>query len=249
MRINFFLATSNPFFDAYSQSDLLGKMIFLGLYALSICTWVILIYKVWKTYQAKRFALRFQESFRMQRSHPLSLEFENVTNGVGNPFLDLYKVLKKQAQDLLSKNRHFSSGNSPSHGPKEVHLSLSDIDVIASHLSIQVLQQVRNLEKHLYVLATSVSLAPFLGLLGTVWGILTTFSELQAQGSGGSHQMVLSGLSMALATTVLGLIVAIPALIGYNYLKSVVRDFGTEMEGFSNEILAAVELQYRKVDI
>ncbi len=245
MLINTILATSNPFFDAYSQSDLLGKMIFLGLYALSICTWVILIFKVWKTYQAKRYALRFQETFRMQRSHPLSLEYENVLSGNCNPFLDLYKVLKKQAQDLITKNRHFCSPELN----QTTHLSLSDIDVIASHLSIQVLQQIRNLERHLYLLATSVSLAPFLGLLGTVWGILTTFSELQSQSANGTHQMVLSGLSMALATTVLGLIVAIPALIGYNYLKSSVRDFGTEMEGFSNEILAAVELQYRKVDI
>jgi biopolymer transport protein TolQ len=60
--------------------------------------------------------------------------------------------------------------------------------------------------------------------------------------------MVLGGLSLALATTVLGLLDAIPALIGYNYLKNTIRDFTTEMEGFSNEILAAVELQYRKVE-
>ena len=76
----------------------------------------------------------------------------------------------------------------------------------------------------------------------------TTFSELQAQSVGSTHQMVLGGLSLALATTVLGLLDAIPALVGYNYLKNTIRDFATEMEGFSNEILAAVELQYRKVD-
>ena len=127
-------------------------------------------------------------------------------------------------------------------------LSLSDIDFVASHLSTQVALEVKNLEKNLYILSTTVSLAPFLGLLGTVWGILTTFSELQTQSAGNTHQMVLSGSSLALATTVLGLIDAIPALIGYNYLKSTIRDFATDMEGFSNEILAAVELQYRKVE-
>ena len=86
-----------------------------------------------------------------------------------------------------------------------------------------------------------------MGLLGTVWGILTTFSELQSA-TGPTNQTVLSGLSLALATTVLGLIDAIPALIGYNYLKNSIRDFETDMEGFSTEILASVELQYRRVD-
>ena len=55
--------------------------------------------------------------------------------------------------------------------------------------------------------------------------------------------------SLALATTVLGLVDAIPALIGYNYLKNSARDFQTEMEGFSNELLASVEMYYRKVDV
>lgn len=255
MHVNIIMLNGNPFFDAYSQSDILGKFIFLGLYALSICSWTVLLYKMWITYQAKKHAFRFHDAFLLQKLNPLSLECENINKKkVINPFLDLYQVLKKQCLEVLAKNRHFSklnenlqigmvqSSNPPS------YLSLSDIDYVSSHLSTQVAQQVKRLEKHLYILSTTVSLAPFLGLLGTVWGILTTFSELQAQTAGSTHQMVLGGLSLALATTVLGLLDAIPALIGYNYLKNNIRDFATEMEGFSNEILAAVELQYRKVD-
>ncbi len=60
--------------------------------------------------------------------------------------------------------------------------------------------------------------------------------------------MVLGGSVLGACRSVLGLLDAIPALIGYNFLKNSIRDFATEMEGFSNEILAAVELQYRKVD-
>lgn len=256
MSVNIILLYSNPFFEAYTQSDILGKLIFIGLYALSICSWTVLIYKVWMTSQAKKHAFRFHESFLLQKLNPLSLDCENLNKRkVINPFLDLYQVLKKQSLEVLAKNRHFSklqmseshpTGNAqPSHAS---YLSLSDIDFVASHLSTQVAQQVKNLEKNLYILSTTVSLAPFLGLLGTVWGILTTFSEMQAQTAGSTHQMVLGGLSLALATTVLGLLDAIPALIGYNYLKNSIRDFSTEMEGFSNEILASVELQYRRVD-
>jgi biopolymer transport protein TolQ len=100
------------------------------------------------------------------------------------------------------------------------------------------------MRKHLHILYTTYSLAPFLGLLGTVWGILTTFSEMQAHAGTGS-QGILGGLSMALATTVFGLIIAIPALVAYNYLKQNIQDFETDMENFSNKLLASVELQYR----
>lgn len=68
------------------------------------------------------------------------------------------------------------------------------------------------------------------------------------QGGGNTNQMFLGGLSLALATTVLGLVDAIPALVGYNYLKNTIREFRTDMETFSHEMLTTVELQYRKVD-
>ena len=254
MNVNNLILMGNPFLDAYSQSDALGKMIFLALYFLSICSWFVLIHKVWLTYQAKKYAARFHEVFQMQKQNPLGLECENISKKRSiNPFFDLYKVLKKHSLEVLAKNRHFSRINESegNHSPGSNNsgsLSLSDVDFVASHLSTQVAMEVKNLEKNLYVLSTTVSLAPFLGLLGTVWGILTTFSEMQTQTVGNTHEMVLGGLSLALATTVLGLIDAIPALIGYNYLKSSIRDFATDMEGFSNEILAAVELQYRKVE-
>lgn len=258
MKVNIIMLSANPFFEAYSQSDILGKGIFLGLYALSICSWCVLIYKMWITWQAKKYASRFHEAFRLHKLSPLNLDLDRIhKEKTINPFLDLYQVLKRQCLEVLAKNRHFSKLQSPQTDdplPQVIinsapgYLSLSDIDYVASHLSTQVASQVKFLEKHLYILSTTVSLAPFLGLLGTVWGILTTFSQLQSQTAGSTHQLVLGGLSLALATTVLGLLDAIPALIGYNYLKNTIRDFATDMEGFSNEILAAVELQYRKVD-
>lgn len=251
MDVNTIILATNPFFDAYVQSDFLGKFIFIALYALSICSWVVLIHRAWLTYQAKKAAFRFYEAFQLQKLNPLSLDCENVSKQKKiNPFLDLYKVLKKQSLELLAKNRHFGQLKevSGAQTTSPAFLSLSDIDFVSAHLAATVASQVKNLEKHLYILSTTVSLAPFLGLLGTVWGILTTFSALQTQGVGSTHQMVLGGLSLALATTVLGLLDAIPALIGYNYLKNSIRDFATEMDGFSNEILACIELQYRKVD-
>lgn len=238
MFVNLLVLTANPFLEAYLHSDFLGKAIFIGLILLSISSWIVLIYKVWLTTQVRKNSKQFILAFQEQKQTPLNLETENRAF---NPFQDLYTILKKQTVEILNKNRMFSSGGA--------YLSPSDIDLVQSHLMSGISYQVKNLEKYLYILSTVVSLGPFLGLLGTVWGILTTFSELQANVGSSTNQMVIGGLSLALATTVLGLVDAIPALIGYNYLKNSIRDFETDMEGFSTEILASVELQYRQVDV
>jgi biopolymer transport protein TolQ len=247
MNVNQNIFLMNPFIDAYVSSDWLGKFIFIGLVFLSVCSWVILIHKIWLTYRVKKNSAQFYAIFQLQRTNPLGLECENITKqNKPNPFFDLYSVLKKQTMDILNKNRKFGNKTDVEEGTS--YLSPSDVDFVDTHLLSAIASQIKQLEKNLFILSTTVSLGPFLGLLGTVWGILTTFSELQTQGSGATNQMVLGGLSLALATTVLGLLDAIPALIGYNYLRNVIGSYQTEMEGFSTEILAAVELQYRRVD-
>lgn len=247
------ILASNPFIDAYVQSDFLGKLIFIGLVVLSVVSWILIAEKVWITYKARLYAKNFYQAFELQRMNPLGLECDvAMKRNRPNPFYDLYFVMKKHTLDLLKKNRHFSEQAVAAGGAKEknvAYMSEADIDFVQSHLMSTVANQTKYLEKNLFILATIVSLAPFLGLLGTVWGILTTFGEMQTQTSGSAHSMVLGGISLALATTVLGLIDAIPALIGYNYLKNTVRDFQTDMEGFSNELLASVEMYYRKVDV
>jgi len=250
MIVNSLILASNPFIDAYIHSDFLGKLIFIGLVSLSIASWIILIQKTWITWQAKKNSVQFQQAFSLHKANPLSLDCESLASRKApNPFLHLYLVLKKNTLEILQKNQRFGSVGKTSTESKASFLSPTDIDFVESHLFTSVASQTKNLEKNLFILSTIVSLAPFLGLLGTVWGILTTFSELQTHVGGGTHQMVLGGLSLALATTVLGLLDAIPALIGYNYLKNSIRDFETEMEGFSTEILTSVEMQYRKVDV
>lgn len=126
------------------------------------------------------------------------------------------------------------------------NLSSADIALLETHATSTIAMLTKFLEKNLYILSTIVTLAPFLGLLGTVYGILTTFTALKTSAAGGSNQIILGGLSLALATTVLGLIDAIPALIGYNYLKNVVYDFDAEMDRFATDVLSTLELHYRK---
>lgn len=252
MFVNQIFLANNAFIDAYTQSDFLGKLIFIGLLALSICSWVLIAQKGWVTFSARKHSEQFYKTFELQRMNPLGLETEQamvMRKNQPNPFFDLYFVLKKYTLEVLNKNRRFGLQTGASSENAVSYMSPTDIDFVQAHLMTTVANQTKYLEKNLFILSTIVTLAPFLGLLGTVWGILSTFSELQTNTSGSGHGMILGGISLALATTVLGLIDAIPALIGYNYLKNSVRDFQTDMEGFSNELLASVEIYYRKVDV
>ncbi len=241
--VNQTLLASNPFYDAFTHSDLLGKSIFMGLFILSIWSWILLIQKIWMLHQARQECRRFREVFIQHQKNPLTLE---SNKHLPNPFLNIYRVLKRHTVEILNKNRRFGA-KSEEEGAS--YLSETDIDFIQSHLATAVASQTQYLDKNLFILSTVVSLAPFLGLLGTVWGILIYFSDLQNNTAGSSSHLVLGGLSLALTTTVLGLLVAIPALIAYNYLKNLVCTFETDMQGFANETLATVEMQYRKVDL
>lgn len=240
---------SNPFFDSFFHTDPLGKVIFIGLIACSIVSWVIIFHKIRLASKVRALSTDFYKTFQQQRLQPLNISYNNIPHReFPHPFFQLYQVLRKNTVELLNKNRSFASGLSATNQGTPTYLSPEDVSVIESQLASSISSQTMYLEKNLYILSTIVSLAPFLGLLGTVWGILTTFTELQAASTANTNQMMLGGLSLALATTVIGLLDAIPALVGYNYLRNNFRDYQTEMEGFANEILATVELHYRKVD-
>jgi len=241
MIINYFILGINPFFTAYYESDWIGKAIFLSLLILSIACWTVLIYKFLANRKALQSSLEFRQTFERHKGNPLAIPLPK--NMDLNPFLSIYSSVKKHTLDILNKNRKVSENEN-----QPTYLSRNDIEFVDSHTIATITHQMKHLEKNLYILSTIVALAPFLGLLGTVWGILDAFTDLQTQ-TGNTSQIVLGGLSLALTTTVLGLIDAIPALIGYNYLKYQVRDLQMDMESFATEVLASVELQYRKVDL
>ncbi len=240
-----FLCQGNPFFDAYTQSDLLGKIIFILLIALSVITWSVLIHKVWLTKQVKKNSIQFRKTFFDSRSEPLTVSNPLAKNSeYPNAFGIIYDVLKNKTLEIFDKNCKNIEPQEKKEA--EAHLCSADIALLETHATSTISTLTKFLEKHLYILSTIVTLAPFLGLLGTVYGILVTFTELKSSTGGGSNQIILGGLSLALSTTVLGLIDAIPALIGYNYLKNVVHDFDADMDRFATDVLSTLEIHYRK---
>jgi biopolymer transport protein TolQ len=232
-------SAQNPFISAWCEADLIGKAIFVALMFLSLLSWTILIHKWWITHRVKDESALFKRSFFEQKNSPLRVTYSRVTHPeTPNAFYLIYEVLKTKTEELLEKNKK---------GKDSAVLTFSDISLLENHAYATSSTLTKYLERNLYLLSTIVTLAPFLGLLGTVYGILITFSSLGAGGSM-SNDQVLGGLSLALTTTVLGLINAIPALIGYNYLKNSISDFDHEMERFSTEIVSSVAMHYKHVE-
>ena len=240
----YFLAL--PFIHAYAHSDFFGKMIFWALFFLSAISWIILLHKIRLTRKIRRQSFFVEKAFEKRDDSLLRLKFD-AHPMIAHPFFSIFSALKEKTLEILNKNRFFLENSEKD--THEVYLSQDDIELIGANMEAVIVQQVKQVEKNLFVLSTVVTLAPFLGLLGTVWGILLTFSHLQTHSLSSSNALILSGLSMALATTVVGLIVAIPALVAYNYLKSSIKDLRQDMEHFSHELLTKVEIQYRKVNL
>lgn len=231
-------------FTAFTSSDFLGKLLFIALFLLSLTTWFVLLHKVWLFKHVRKEAYKLQEMILERKSTVLHIPKEEVyAISSHNPFSSIYSAIKAKTIEILDKNHFFGA-----HEEASVFLSRSDIQLIDTHSSIAITKEWKFLEKNLSILSTSVTLAPFLGILGTVWGILVSLSELHRGAAHYSNTIVLSGLSTALATTVLGLVIAIPALIAHSYLRNVLRSFTTEMRDFSTLLLSEIELQYRKVD-
>lgn len=240
----------NAFVIAYTQSDFFGKLIILALIALSMICWIVLLHKTWIIRQVNQLSSDFQKAVAESKNPLLSLDMSQLpkprSSAVPHPFALIYNSVKQKTIEVLNKNHYFISQTSNAKAP--VYLSPADLELLESHVTATISAQNKTLEKNLFILSTIVTLAPFMGLLGTVWGILMTFSGLQDGGAVSTNTSILGGLSTALATTVLGLIIAIPALIAYNYLKNSVRNYASDMDDFLTLLLSNIELQYRKVE-
>jgi biopolymer transport protein TolQ len=122
-------------------------------------------------------------------------------------------------------------------------ISPAQMRVVTTAMERAVGETALRLESQMILLATAVSGAPFLGLLGTVWGVMETFSDVASAGSANLAAMA-PGVSAALITTVTGLLVAIPAMFGYNYLVTTIRAIIVGLDNFAAELASEFEHKY-----
>lgn len=212
--LRLYLFAANPFIEAYTSADMLGKGLFLALLLLSIISLSIGLKKLFDIKQAQKRSLLFEAHLLKEEKPLASISYQ----GEDNPFASLFSIIKKESEPLKIKTL----------------------------LDVQAASEYYKLSSHLYILSTAAGLAPLMGLLGTVWGILLTFSEMQSGAGQLSNSAMLSGLSLALTTTVLGLLIAIPAYIAFSYLKNCLEEFDIKMDHFSHFILERVQIEKDK---
>ena len=128
---------------------------------------------------------------------------------------------------------------------KRLSLAMSEIDfeLIHSTLETAVDTEIIKMEENLGLLGSIVSSSPFLGLLGTVWGVMMAFCGMALKGKADINAIA-PGVSGALLTTVVALLVAIPALIGYNQLSSIVKELTIKYDHFTDEFIKLLKKHY-----
>ena len=231
-----FLAVANPnraeLLYVWEQATPEGKAIILCLLIFSIIAWSVMIAKALQMRRAKRLNQFFNAEFRTQKN--VLDVFDRRIQAAGCPLFMVYQAGSLELDARLK--------NSDGNGRKNF-VSLKGMEHVKRSLENTVSQESLKLESGLILLAIAVSGAPFLGLLGTVWGVMSTFGHIAQQGSATMAAMA-PGVSAALVTTVAGLLVAIPSMFGYNWLVHNLRVLTVELDNFAQELVSKMETEY-----
>jgi biopolymer transport protein TolQ len=223
---------------AFQTSDWFGKSVVIILLAGSVFAWSIMITKAREFARARRAARRFVVAYRRE-GHPLALYSQG--REYSGPLYALYRetctaVLSDAGSRAVNPDLFAGPGARARLGPLEISTARKVVERTAMDLAAF-------LEEDMGMLATSVTAAPFLGLLGTVWGVMDAFKAMAASGAVLLAE-VAPGISGALLTTVVGLVVALPSLIGYNLLTNEMRRICNQMDNFAEEFIHDLERHF-----
>ena len=213
-----------------------GKAVVFCLVILSIIAWSVMIQKAIQMRRAKKLNLLFNTEYRTQKN-VLDL-FDRRVQVDGCP---LFTVYQSGSLELDARLKH------PDGSGRKKFVSLKGMEHVKRTLENNVAQESLKLESGLILLAIAVSGAPFLGLLGTVWGVMSTFGHIAQQGAATMAAMA-PGVSAALLTTVAGLLVAIPSMFAYNWLVHNLRVMTVELDNFAQELVSKMETEYLEDD-
>ncbi len=214
-----------------------GGVVFFVLLILlffSLSSWTIIIWKYFELRKAQSLSNEFLDSF--WKSQSLNQLYESFRDYSDNPLGEVFLAGFRQTKQLTDSNLKDAGDGIPSGST----LELKGIESVERALHRSANQQIGNLERLLTFLATTASATPFIGLFGTVWGIMNAFRDIGAQGSAGLA-VVAPGISEALIATALGLAAAIPAVIAYNHYQNRIKVIANEVENFIADFLNLVQ--------
>lgn len=241
---------------AFEKATTEGKLTICALIIVSVFSWTVIITKSRQLLRAIKMSKKFFKAYRATRD-PLEIarrgeEFD------GSPAYEVYYTGAEETEYQLKNNpvqvkavARVHSGIESATGAETDHIarqiktkvSLSSFDSVKVSLERVASAQAMALEKGMIVLSTAVAGGPFIGLLGTVWGVMETFSGI-ARANSASLTTMAPGVAGALIATVVGLFVAIPAMFAYNYMVTTIRAITQELDNFTAEYATALEHKY-----
>jgi len=217
------------------------KLVLIVLLFFSVLSWAIIIIKFRVFRKAEKESKAFQDHFWSSRN--FSKAFMEAKKLVNSPVAAMFKSgyidMEKIKKDRLQPSPSEAQVNQAA--PRKLSEDVSTIDRTLKRVAGT---EMAKLEKTLTFLATTGNATPFIGLFGTVWGIMDAFRQIGFRGST-SLAVVAPGISEALIATAAGLFAAIPAVIAYNYFLNKLRMLSSQMENFSAEFLNIVERHFR----
>jgi biopolymer transport protein TolQ len=207
-----------------TQTGWVARGVLLLLLLFSIISWAMILQKIGLFGRIRRQSDQFLRIFRATRgvANPQALA------SAGSPFASVYAAGYRELQSQVG-----GSGNPQM--PK-----LKSLQAVTVSMQLASADEVRRVEKGMSWLATTGSVTPFIGLFGTVWGIIDAFSGLGSAGAA-SLRAVAPGIAEALVTTAAGLFAAIPAVIFYNQFLQNIRELAQRLDTFALEVTAQIE--------
>jgi biopolymer transport protein TolQ len=232
------LGTLGSFGELVANVGLVEKGVLVVLFVFSVVSWAIIFHK------AIQFAGVSRDSGRLLKLYRESRRFSLVASGAkrlrASPLARVYLGAYQELTGTGTAPPDLMDGGPE---PGEEGIAAERLESVQRAMRRVLASEVERLEKYLPFLATTASAGPFIGLFGTVVGIMGSFQAIGTQGSA-SLAVVAPGISGALVATAAGLLAAIPAVIGYNYYVGKVRHWATEMDNFALELANLVERRF-----
>lgn len=211
----------------FNHVDLLGKFIIASLILSSIVVWAIIFSKSNTMKKLKVQANKFEDAF--WSGEPLEKLYERVSERPADPMTAIFCVGMKEWR-RGTKHRLRSHSH-------ELRASL--VQRIERSMNIAISRELSAAERYMIFLSSTGAVAPFVGLLGTVWGIMNAFVAI-AGSNNTSLSVVAPGIAEALYTTALGLIAAIPAVLAYNKFSGDLAKYADRLDSFSSEFTSII---------
>ena len=218
---------------AFEKATTEGKITIVALLILSLFSWTIIITKIRQLFIARKGARRFFAAYHASRD-PLELQRQGV-DFEGAPAFQLYARGAEELEYHLRENPVSIKG--------QTRISAQSFEAVKVVLEEAAGGEASALEKGMIVLSTAVAGGPFIGLLGTVWGVMETFAGV-ARANSASLTAMAPGVAGALIATVIGLLVAIPAMFAYNFMVTTIRAITLELDGFASRYANQIEHHY-----